>query len=302
MLCISLLKHPLVLTALNKKWEGYGRGMYYTDFIIYVITLLLLSSYSIWFAPVHQELDQDIIFKNYDTSDFSDQFKLNYLDYERNNMILYCEVASELNKSVANDYIGNSGNMRNRKNEIENLCDSTYRDWRNVIKVILCIFITVRLGIEAFSMVAIGLKKYFLDPTNYLELVMYLLVFFYLIEFEIIVDDPKDEIYHWSFVANNWDGYTYPRTPWQHICGSVAVLLSWSILLLFIRQFPKFGLYILMFTHILKTFSEFLLILMIFQTGFALTFMMLLHNQIPFHSLDTCGTKQESSDKKMSFP
>lgn len=36
--------------------------------------------------------------------------------------------------------------------------------------------------------------------------------------------------------------------PWQWQCGAVAVFLAWINLILFLRKFPQFGIYIVMFT------------------------------------------------------
>ncbi|CAF1560807.1 unnamed protein product, partial [Didymodactylos carnosus] len=69
-------------------------------------------------------------------------------------------------------------------------------------------------------------------------------------------------------------------TQWQ--LGSLAVFLSWFSLVLFIQKFPRFGIFVVMLTDILRTFSRFFLVFFLFVIGFALAFHMLLQNHNPF--------------------
>ncbi|XP_071492508.1 uncharacterized protein [Diadema antillarum] len=73
------------------------------------------------------------------------------------------------------------------------------------------------------------------------------------------------------------------RRDWQWQCGSVAVFLAWINLLLFLRHFSVFGIYVIMLTEIMKSFLKFVKVFLIFLLGFALVFYMLLMNQQPFH-------------------
>ena len=276
----NLLKHPLVLSLLYEKWIGYGRLIWVKELWEYAMTLLFLNVYAVFLQPFQQMLDEEILFQNADN--FNDIIDLD--PKERKDLKFYCDSAKKLNRTLANDYISNSGNMRNVKGRIESICDSkSYQNFRQFVKVGLCILVFVRILNEFFQFMARGFKKYLTDPLNYLEITLYVLVTLYLLEFELVVEDNNK--HHWSYLPYFWTDKIYIKAPWQHSCGSSAVLLSWFVYLLFIRQMPKFGMYILMFAHILKTFMEFLFILLIFLFGFALTFMMLLGNQVPFHSV-----------------
>ena len=62
-------------------------------------------------------------------------------------------------------------------------------------------------------------------------------------------------------------------------------MLSWICLLIYFRQIPKFGLYVLMVTHVIRTFLEFLAVLGIFLMSFATGFLMLIGNQVFFRRL-----------------
>ncbi|CAF1272276.1 unnamed protein product [Adineta steineri] len=67
---------------------------------------------------------------------------------------------------------------------------------------------------------------------------------------------------------------------WQ--IGALGVFLTWFALVLFIQKFPRFGIYVVMLTDILHTFSRFFLVFFLFIIGFALAFHMLLQNHNPF--------------------
>ena len=67
---------------------------------------------------------------------------------------------------------------------------------------------------------------------------------------------------------------------WQWQLASVAIFLSWMILVLFLRKFPMYGIYVVMFTDILKTFLKFFPVFVLFIVAFALSFFVLLQNQV----------------------
>ncbi len=56
--------------------------------------------------------------------------------------------------------------------------------------------------------------------------------------------------------------------------------MAWMNLLSVIRQLPVFGIYVIMFTDILKTFFQFAIVFVIFIIAFGLGFHILLENQV----------------------
>ena len=62
--------------------------------------------------------------------------------------------------------------------------------------------------------------------------------------------------------------------------GALTIWLSWINLVLFMRRFPKLGIYVVMFTDIFKTFAQFFIIFMLFIVAFGLGFYMLLNEQV----------------------
>ena len=75
---------------------------------------------------------------------------------------------------------------------------------------------------------------------------------------------------------------------WQWQLGAVAVFLAWMNLLLFIRKFPRFGIYIVMFTDILQTFLTFLPVFFLFVVAFSLAFFMLMQNMVSRSNCQLC--------------
>ncbi|XP_065649210.1 transient receptor potential cation channel subfamily A member 1 isoform X3 [Hydra vulgaris] len=57
---------------------------------------------------------------------------------------------------------------------------------------------------------------------------------------------------------------------WYRGLGAATVTLSWLSLTIFMRQFPKLGTYIFIYTNIMKTFAQFFVIFMLFIISFGL--------------------------------
>lgn len=60
----------------------------------------------------------------------------------------------------------------------------------------------------------------------------------------------------------------------------MCIFLAWINLVLMIRRFPLLGIYVVMFTDILRTFSRFLVVFLLFITSFALSFFALFQNVV----------------------
>ncbi|XP_071505517.1 LOW QUALITY PROTEIN: transient receptor potential cation channel subfamily A member 1 homolog [Diadema antillarum] len=85
---------------------------------------------------------------------------------------------------------------------------------------------------------------------------------------------------------HNDAGQIMVRLEWQWQCGAAAVFLAWINLILFIRKFPQLGIYVVMFTDILRTFANFVVLFILFIVAFALAFYALLMNQAPFYRVE----------------
>jgi transient receptor potential cation channel subfamily A member 1 len=74
------------------------------------------------------------------------------------------------------------------------------------------------------------------------------------------------------------------REPWQWEVGALSIFMSWMNLVLFLRKVPTFGIFVVMFTDVLKTFLSFFVVFAFFLLAFAFGFYALLENHRPFQS------------------
>ncbi|KAG5441452.1 Transient receptor putative cation channel sub A member 1, partial [Clonorchis sinensis] len=75
------------------------------------------------------------------------------------------------------------------------------------------------------------------------------------------------------------------KESWQWQCGAVAIFFAWLNLLLFLRRIPTLGIFVLMFTVVMRTFTKFFVVFFLFIFAFAFGFHILLFNHVPFNSL-----------------
>ena len=59
---------------------------------------------------------------------------------------------------------------------------------------------------------------------------------------------------------------------WQYQVGAAAIVLAWLNLLGDVRELPHFGIYVIMFLDICKTFLKFVPVLILFLMAFSLGF------------------------------
>ena len=108
---------------------------------------------------------------------------------------------------------------------------------------------------------------YFTDFTNYVEWSLYLSTLAFVCD------------------ADSLTAASGVRSHWQWQIGSIAVLLSWLELMLFIQKLPRIGIYVLMFESVIKTFLDFAIVFLLFLLGFSLSFFMLAQNIAGFDTV-----------------
>ncbi|KAK3893875.1 hypothetical protein Pcinc_002317 [Petrolisthes cinctipes] len=74
------------------------------------------------------------------------------------------------------------------------------------------------------------------------------------------------------------------KEEWQWQVGAMAVFLAWLNLLLYIRVFNFFGIYVIMFTEILTTFISFFVVFFFFIIAFAFSFYTVLSKEYSFRT------------------
>lgn len=112
--------------------------------------------------------------------------------------------------------------------------------------------------------------KYLKDPVNWFEFTLYMSSLLFMLPFILCqVGGDVDEVMLYNL-------------KWQ--AGAVSILFAWFNLLLYLKRFPFFGLYVLMFTEVLSTLLNVLCVFSILVVGFALSFYSLF--KIPEQTFD----------------
>jgi len=132
--------------------------------------------------------------------------------------------------------------------------------------LLLCM---LHIGKEIIQLRFLGID-YFKEATNYLEIVLYLSTILFIVPFlaETLTDSIDEASEPWK------------RIKWN--AGAVAILLAWSNLLLYLKRFPFFGLYVVMFVEVCKSLVSVLPLFSIFIIGFGLSFYVLMDGEDAF--------------------
>lgn len=81
-------------------------------------------------------------------------------------------------------------------------------------------------------------------------------------------------------------GATTPRNPYVWNIAIIGVMLSWLVLLMFIRIISNLGVYVLMMMEVFKTVAEFVSVLILFMMSFAVGFYLLFGQLASFSTLN----------------
>jgi transient receptor potential cation channel subfamily A protein 1 len=139
----ELLKHPLAVSLLMYKWETYGRYIYYSNLLIYVIFLGLLTTFAL-LVP-HPETET-------------------------------CRAVSSGNFGV--NITNNTSLLTSEQRNIqEGSCDSVINFARHrallTMSVFVILFSLIRLLMEVFQAFQLRLVHYFLSWVNWIELLVF---------------------------------------------------------------------------------------------------------------------------------
>lgn len=110
--------------------------------------------------------------------------------------------------------------------------------------------------------------KYFTEITNLLEWVLYGTTLAFMIPY-VMPDDITEDLF---------SEMTDPYLLW--IVGLVSIFLCYANLVLFLRRFRLFGIYVTMFLEVTQTVVKVLLVFLVFIIGFAIIFFILFKEQV----------------------
>eukprot|EP00794_Sanderia_malayensis_P000499 gene499-1145_t len=140
--------------------------------------------------------------------------------------------------------------------------------WVDFGKWVVIILASLGLLVEVIQMIT--LLHNYIRIHNIIEFGSYLTSVFYILD-----------AFTWN--GNRIEIIKYGRCRyWHRSIGACTVWLSWISLVLFMRKFPKLGIYVVMFTDIMKTFAQFFLVFTLFIIAFGLGFHMLLFEHKPY--------------------
>ncbi|KAI3381682.1 hypothetical protein SNEBB_004577 [Seison nebaliae] len=270
----ELLRHPSILDLLDHKWQHSARYVYYGEVMFYLIFAAFLTLYVVSTPAPYK---------------FRHFFAMNIMSTEKESFCMNAteeiyEMLSNITSGIHNQSFECGdvvNNIRDKYDPLSIQCNSI----GNFSK-----YINVEQNVLAKT------SSYFL---------YFLIVIFIIKEICVLISTHGryiglECIFYWiSFamtVAFLHDGSsciteTGIRSPLQWSFGVVAIFSAWFSFVIFLQKFPTFGIFVVMFQQIVRTFMKFLIIFFFFIFSFAVVFYMTLQVQMPFETLPSAFMK-----------
>ena len=137
----------------------------------------------------------------------------------------------------------------------------------NGMSYIVFSFTVVHLSKEILQM-SIERFKYFMEISNVMEWVLYGTAFAFMIPFVMPDDVTNDQ----------FEAMIHPDRRW--ILGVTSIFLCYANLVLFLRRFRLFGIYVTMFLEVTQTLFKTLLVFSVCLVGFSIVFFVLFKEQV----------------------
>jgi len=302
----KLLLHPLVSRFLSFKWGTLGRRMAWLDLGIYLIFLLCFNLFMCSMAPwwAWDACNEKWrIYNNESISNGDSTDGLGPRHYQQWWSVLTSVGAMDASETSGfENCVGDTFCFPQEKTlnyVLENICP--------VLSYVCFIVSLVRMSLESIQLYNSGIR-YFNEVQNILELVVYgsammISINTYYQDHETglkIYGYTNLRIYGYPGECNEtrtetmeyeFFGATTPRNPYVWNIAIIGVMLSWLVLLMFIRIISDLGVYVLMMMEVFKTVSEFVSVLILFMMSFAVGFYLL------FGQLGSFSTLNESLQK-----
>ena len=110
--------------------------------------------------------------------------------------------------------------------------------------------------------------KYFKDTSNYLDWILYISITVFMAPYVTMLD----------VLNERFSGMSDTRDLW--IFGVVAIFVCYSNMMLFLRRYRLFGTYISMYTEVIKTVIQVMVVFVFLVLGFALVFYILFMEEV----------------------
>ncbi|KAK6625954.1 hypothetical protein RUM43_006253 [Polyplax serrata] len=241
----KLLVHPVLTSFILLKWQRV-RIFYYVNLIFYLLFCFLLTVYILFGYRGIEVVDVG----NYEAIKKPDLNNSMRIAHDKLSGIV--EKSTTEKMTVTTVRIDLESIHRNNSGDIEEILkESTAVDFLRVCLVIFLVILTLR---ELFQAV-IHPKKYIIDPENWLEILLLVVLAF------VLFKDCSRE-----FPKSTRLGLWCPQF------NALAILLSWFELVLLAGKHPLQSLHIEMFKTVSINFMKFLAWYVILIVAFALTF------------------------------
>lgn len=288
----NLMRHPIVVKLLAEKWKNYGKMHYGCDLVFYLIFLISLNIYA---HDMHHDIHN--------------------FAHQHNDTAYYHQINSWLDQHQ-HDF-----------HEDEVMSIQRFQLHSFVVQTVLLIVVCFRMSFETYAFIRTR-KTYLEDFMNYIEFFLHTTCMFFIIDQEALKQylfngnwwsknhlfciwrqDCNTSYFFEIFNLNYQTAYPcnstefhfdnfdlgsdpiskcLPKSQSQKAFGALAVLLSWGNLLLFIRESPSMGIYVMMVEHITRTFFKFATVLATFILSFSLSFQVLIpKSEQPFSNIFT---------------
>ena len=138
---------------------------------------------------------------------------------------------------------------------------------RKGLPLIVFSFTVVNLSKEILQ-ISFERFRYFMEISNVVEWMLYGSAFVFMIPF-VIHDDAVEDPFH---------AMIHPRSLW--IVGVTSTCLCYANLVLFLRRFRLFGIYVTMFQEVTQTLFKTLFVFFVCLVGFSIVFFVLFKEQV----------------------
>lgn len=111
-------------------------------------------------------------------------------------------------------------------------------------------------------------RRYFKDVSNVTEWALYLSTLFFMMPYLLTSKQLEQTFGSWKNPRNLW------------IAGIISIFLCYVNVILFLRRFQPFGIYVSMFIEVFKTVARVFVVFFIFIIAFAIVFFILFKEQV----------------------
>ncbi|XP_047128792.1 transient receptor potential cation channel subfamily A member 1 isoform X1 [Hydra vulgaris] len=275
-----LLCHPLVTYLLRSKWRLCGRYIYYFRLLLYLLFLFYVTSYALVLrVDEHQNL---------------------------------CKSHSIMISNCSKNLAGFNSNCPILNNSLNFLIPTTDLHCLNDATDIISSCSTLSVDLNSTCLINVTQccccsqnfppsLKYFIDPGRKIALgltalclAIELLKLLYEVNHYFRIEKTIELAAYICSIVYTHKPYTWESNDLSSIrcsgiydsLGGPTITLSWLVLVMFLRQFPKLGIYVVMFTTVFKSFLLFSVLGFLLAVCFGLALHLLLYQESPnsFHT------------------